>query len=67
MFECLREIFDIMHGVETFNHPTLNHDRIRVRDETLNHVSVRVIDSSPFAISSRYKVYVIRYLVIKCP
>ena len=58
---------------QTFNHPTLNHDR--VGDETLNHVSVRVrvririrvIDSSPLAISSCYKVYVIRCLVIKCP
>ena len=46
-----------------------------VSDETLNHVKVRVtvrikvrvIDSSPLAISSCYKVYVIRCLVIKCP
>ena len=45
----------------------------RVRNETFNHVRVRVrvrirvrvINSSPFAISSCYKVYVIRCLVIK--
>ena len=53
-----------------FNHPTLNHDR--VRDETLNHVKVKakirvgVINSSPLVLSSCYKVYVIRCLVIKC-
>ena len=60
----------------TFNHPTLNPDRIglRLRDETLYHVRVRVrvrfrirgTDSSSFAISSCYKVYVIKCLVIKC-
>ena len=47
----------------------------RVRNETFNHVRVRVrvrirvrvINSSPFAISSCYKVYVIRLCgVIKC-
>ena len=47
--------------------------RFRVRDETLNHVRVRVrirfrvIDSSPLAISSCHKVYLIKCLVIKCP
>ena len=44
----------------------------RVRNETFNHVRVRVrirvrvTNASPFAISSCYKVYVIRCLVIKC-
>ena len=53
-------------GVQTFNHQTLNHDRVKgVRDKTHNHVRVRMIDSSPLAMSS-YKVYVIECLVIKC-
>ena len=63
-----------MTGLQTFNHSTLNHDKVRVRDETLNYLKVRVkvririrvIDSSALAISSCYKVYVIRCLVIKC-
>ena len=48
----------------------------KVRNETLNHVRVRVgvrvrirvkvIDSSSLEISSCYKAYVIRCLVIKC-
>ena len=54
---------------QAFNHPTLNHDR--VGDDALNHVRVKIrvraIDSSPLAISSCYKVYVIICLVIKSP
>ena len=46
-----------------FNHPTLNHYRVRVTVR----IRVRVIDSSPLAISSCNKVYITRCLVIKCP
>ena len=64
------EITTSSDGVQTFYHPTLNHDRVRVRvrNETINHIKIRirVMDSSPLAISSCYKVYVIRCLVIKC-
>ena len=54
-------------GVQTLNHPTLNHDRVGVKDDTLNHIRIRVIDSSPLAMSSCYKVYVIKCVVSKCP
>ena len=43
---------------QTFNHPTLNHDRVRGR------VRARVIDSNPLAMSLCYKVYIIKCLVI---
>ena len=74
-FSLFMEIVTSSYGVQTFhhwtfNHPTLNHDRvrirIRVRDETLNYVGVRVINSSPLAMSSCCRVYVIGYVVIKC-
>ena len=57
----------ITDGVQTFHHQTFNHTSLnhdRVRDETLNHLWVRVIDSSQLAMSSCYKVYIIKCLVI---
>ena len=66
----LEQVCRYILGVQTFYHPTLNYDRVRVRNETINHIRVgiriRVIDSSPLAISLCYKVYAIRFLVIKC-